>query len=441
MNLIGLDIGTTSISAAVLDADTGAAEKTYTVANDSFLPAQNPWERIQDPERILKTVKALLDECLERFPQTAVIGLTGQMHGIVYVNRDGRSVGPLYTWQDGRGNLPDESGKSLCDQLREKYGYGFYAGYGLVTHLYNLRHQLVPREAVSFCTIMDYLGMVLTGRKRPLVHSSNAASFGFYDAAGLRFRTELLLAEGIQPSFLPETSASLSLLGRYRGIPVSVALGDNQASFLGSVRRADRQILVNMGTGGQVSLLTDRVIAGEDLELRPFIDNTYLIVGASLCGGRAYAALASFFRACAAGAGASDFDPYAMMDGLLNSYSNPDHLKINTVFAGTRDHPERRGSIENIGTGNFDPASLTYGVLDGIAQELYDRYLTMGIRKSAIVASGNGMRKNRHLQRITAEKFGMELELSALTEEAACGAAIAGSAAAGTMSWRQAVGI
>ena len=65
----------------------------------------------------------------------------------------------------------------------------------------------------------------------------------------------------------------------------------------------------------------------------------------------------------------------------------------------------------------------------------------MGIRKSAIVASGNGMRKNRHLQRITAEKFGMELELSALTEEAACGAAIAGSAAAGTMSWRQAVGI
>ena len=441
MNMIGLDIGTTSISAAVLDAETGAARETYTIANESFLPAQDSWERIQNPETIIRSVKALLDACLERFPESSVIGLTGQMHGIVYVNQNGQSVSPLFTWQDGRGNLPDESGKSLCDQLREKYGCGFYAGYGLVTHLYNLRHQLVPKDAATFCTIMDYLGMVLTGRKRPLVHSSNAASFGFYDAAGLRFRTDLLLAEGIQASFLPETTASLSLLGSYRGIPVGIALGDNQASFLGSIRHADQEILVNMGTGGQVSLLTDRVIAGEDLEIRPFIDNSYLAVGASLCGGRAYATLAAFFSACASAAGVSEFDPYAMMDRLLDSYSNPDRLKINTAFAGTRDHPERRGSIENISTANFDPASLSYGVLDGIAQELYDRYLAMGVQRSGIVASGNGMRRNRHLQKITAEKFGMELELSSLTEEAACGAAIAGCAAAGTMTWQQAVGI
>ncbi len=46
MNMIGLDIGTTSISAAVLDAETGAARETYTIANESFLPAQDSWERI-----------------------------------------------------------------------------------------------------------------------------------------------------------------------------------------------------------------------------------------------------------------------------------------------------------------------------------------------------------------------------------------------------------
>ncbi len=441
MNLIGLDIGTTSISAAVLDAEKRTALKTYTAANDSFLPAQNPWERIQDPEAIIRTVEALLEECMAHFPEPAVIGLTGQMHGIVYVNSDGKSVSPLYTWQDGRGNLADASGKSLCGELHEKYGLSFYAGYGLVTHLYNLRHHLVPEDAVSFCTVMDYLGMVLTGRKTPLVHSSNAAGFGFYDTANFCFRTDLLSSENVDPSFLPETTASLSLLGSFRGVPVSIALGDNQASFLGSVRRADREVLVNLGTGGQVSLLADRVVSGEDIETRPFIENSYLVVGASLCGGRAYAMLASFFKACASAAGVEEFDPYAMMDGLLSSYSNSDRLKVSTAFSGTRDHPERRGSVENLSTDNFDPASLTYGVLDGIAQELYDRYLAMNVRRSSIVASGNGMRRNRHLRAITAGKFGMDLELSLLTEEAACGAAIAGGAAIGNMTWQQAVGI
>lgn len=441
VNLIGLDIGTTSISAAVLDAENGVTGKTWTIANDSFLPAGNSWERIQDPEKIIRATVLLLEECLESFPEPAVIGLTGQMHGIVYVNAAGESVSPLYTWQDGRGNAAGADGQSLCSELHETYGLPFYAGYGLVTHLYNLRHHLVPEDAVTFCTIMDFLGMALTGRKSPLVHSSNAAGFGFYDAASLCFRTDVLEKEGVPASFLPETTPSVALLGSFRGIPVSIALGDNQASFLGSVRKADRQILVNMGTGGQVSLLTDHVITGEDIETRPFIDDSYLIVGPSLCGGRAYAALAAFFGAVAAAAGVKDFDPYAVMDGLLSSYSNPDRLKVTTTFSGTRDHPERRGSVENLSTENFDPASLTYGVLDGIAQELYDRYLAMGVKKSSIVASGNGMRRNRHLQAITAEKFGMELELSTLTEEAACGAAIAGGSAVGSRTWQQAVGI
>ena len=36
----------------------------------------------------------------------AVIGITGQMHGIVYTDCNGMAISPLYTWQDGRGNLP-----------------------------------------------------------------------------------------------------------------------------------------------------------------------------------------------------------------------------------------------------------------------------------------------------------------------------------------------
>lgn len=445
MNIIGLDIGTTSISAAQMDPYTGEVRQTYTIANRGFLQTPNIWERVQDPAVIVAAVQGLLDEILDNCPDVAIIGLTGQMHGIVYVDNQGNCVSPLYTWQDGRGNLPDGNGTSLCQQLSEKHGGSFYSGYGLVTHLYNLRNGLVPDHATGLCTIMDYLGMVLTGRKKPLVHASNAASLGFYDIANNTFRHELLEAEGVDCAILPEITASIVVLGSYRGIPVTIAIGDNQASFLGSVRHGREEILINMGTGGQVSMLSDKILEGEDIETRPLIEDSYLVVGASLCGGRAYAGLANFFADCAKAFGVDVPDPYAMMDGLLKTYQNPEKLLVDTAFDGTRDHPEHRGSIQNLTTCNFDPASLTYGVLDGIAGELYQRYQTMlngsTPSHSRMIGSGNGLRKNVHLQKIAAKKFAMELKLSGCTEEAACGAAIAGFTTTGHQNWRQTVGL
>ena len=64
MNIIGLDIGTTNISAAILDPITGDVLHTYTIANESFLKMEHVWERIQDPEMIINAARGLLDEML-----------------------------------------------------------------------------------------------------------------------------------------------------------------------------------------------------------------------------------------------------------------------------------------------------------------------------------------------------------------------------------------
>ena len=77
-------------------------------------------------------------------------------------------------------------------------------------------------------------------------------------------------------------------------------------------------------------------------------------------------------------------------------------------------------------------------VLDKSGYEAMRR--TLNARHGRIIASGNGMRRNPALQRIMAEKFRMEVQLSPNTEEAACGAAMAGLAAVGGMSWEKAVG-
>lgn len=444
MKALGLDIGTTSISAVVMDAGTNAVLRSRTIDNPGFVDTAHAWERIQSPERIAEAAKRLLDDMLSCETDVCVIGLTGQMHGIVYLNDEGMAVSPLFTWQDGRGNLKGQSGKSICEQISGHFGISAFSGYGLITHLYNLQEGSVPKQAASVATIADYFAMVLTGAKAPILHSSNAASLGLYDIRNHTWREDILRSFGGESAILPQTTRRFETIGSYRGIPVAIAIGDNQASFLGAVRYADEQVLLNMGTGGQVSLLSDCALEAEEIETRPFCDEAYLLVGASLCGGRAYAALAGFMRSCAEAFGCGNRDVYAVMEDMAEGEHGRDEMVVDTRFEGTRAYPQRRGSITGISTENFTPGELVRGVMRGMVRELHKDYLAMesglSIRRSRIIASGNGLRKNRPLQRIAAEMFGMELELSAVEEEAACGACLAGVIAVGERTWEEVVG-
>lgn len=443
MKSVGIDIGTTSISAVLLD-ENRRMERSWTIQNPGFLASGHPWERLQDPDAIVASARRLLDEILDGAPEVGVVGLTGQMHGIVYLDGAGHAAGPLMTWQDMRASRPLPDGTSLCEAIQSRYGIKAYPGYGLMTHLYNAATGAVPAGARGLATIPDYFGMAITGNGKPVLHSSNAASLGLYDLERHEWKRDILDAFGADGAILPEVSNHYQLIGHYRDIPVGIAIGDNQASFLGSVRHSDEEILINMGTGGQISLLTDRVLEAEEIETRPFNEDGYLVVGPSLCGGRAYAILASFFRACGAAFGCGNMDPYAVMSRFLELPRETDPMKVRTTFDGTREHPEARGGISNLSTDNFTPWGLTRGVLEGMAGELLERYETMrrglGVRRSRIIASGNGLRRNPALQRIASEMFQMDVALSENTEEAACGAAMVGVIAVGLTTWEEAVG-
>lgn len=215
-------------------------------------------------------------------------------------------------------------------------------------------------------------------------------------------------------------------MGEYRGCLVSVAIGDNQASFLGSVHDMENSVLVNIGTGGQISVLSDHCFTTENIEARPLMKGRYLLAGSSLCGGRAYATLEKFFQTYAEAAGVGYIDHYAVMEKLLETREEAEKLIVDTRFSGTRSDPDQRGSIEAISTENFTPAALIYGVLDGMVQELYEMYQIIvsetDQKKSKVIASGNGIRKNLWLQKIVNEKFCMQVQLAEYEEEAAVGA-------------------
>lgn len=427
MKTLGLDIGTTTISAVVYDTEAGVLA-SRTVKNGAFLPGQS-WERIQDPAVIYERACASVTALLSQHPDVAALGLTGQMHGILYLNPQGDPVSPLYIWQDGRGDLPYDETHSWASHLSQLTGYSLATGYGMVTHFYNLRHGLVPREAVTLCTIQDYLAMKLAGRTRPVLDPTDAASLGLYHSLKGCFDAEALKKAEIPEKMLPQILSQPYLGTGALGIPVYAAIGDNQASFLGATGGQTDVLLVNMGTGGQISVYSPTFLQTETLETRPFPDGGWLLVGASLCGGRSYALLESFFRQTVKLVTGREESAYAAMDRAMEACGFlPNAPKTTTTFQGTRRDPSKKGAIEDIDPENFTPVHLIQSVMQGMADELYAMYrgyLTLGGQPPvAMIGSGNGLRQNRHLCRIFEETFGCSLTLSENNEEAACGAAI-----------------
>ena len=430
MYSIGIDIGTTSLCALVLDTDSRKVLKSRTVSNGSEVPGAHPFQRCQDPEVIIGKCMTLVEELLEEYDHPETVGVTGQMHGIVYSDREGKAVSKLYTWQDESGNQLREDGEKWADYLTRISGYPLASGYGFVTHACNQALGLVPEQAAKLCTIHDYLVMRLTGRTEPLCHATDSASFGCYDLQNQCFDREALARIGIEGSIIPDTTDDRIPAGTYRGIPVYPAIGDNQASFLGAVRDVESAVLVNIGTGSQVSVMADRPVKAAHAETRPFLKGSYLVVGASLCGGRAYAALEQFFRsyAQALGVEGSQYELLGKLSASSLSVPKEQRLQVSTLFCGTRADSRIRGSIRNISLENLTPGHLIAGFLEGTVEELHSFYREaeplLNRKPTVVVGSGNGLRKNLLWQQITREMFGMEMEMSDIPEEAASGAAI-----------------
>ena len=108
-----------------------------------------------------------------------------------------------------------------------------------------------------FCNIQNYITMKLANNKMPVTHISNAAGFGFYSIEKLDFDSIAIEKILCDRKRIPRVTAEAEIIGTDGGIPVTVAIGDNQASFLGSVSD-ENSVLVNIGTGSQVSVLTDK---------------------------------------------------------------------------------------------------------------------------------------------------------------------------------------
>lgn len=131
----------------------------YAFFLDISLKTSQEFEVLQNAEAIITRATGLLDSIISEYGNIKAIGITGQMHGIVYTDKNGNAVSPLYNWQDKRGDLLYLNNQTYCEYISAHTQSEVATGYGIVTHFYNLINGITLPSAYKICTIMDYFTM------------------------------------------------------------------------------------------------------------------------------------------------------------------------------------------------------------------------------------------------------------------------------------------
>jgi sedoheptulokinase len=213
-------------------------------------------------------------------------------------------------------------------------------------------------------------------------------------------------------------------------MPVFNALGDSQASFLGSVADPEQTLLVNLGTGGQICWQVPNIESPTPaIETRPLLPGSFLRLGASLCGGAAYAWLNQTVRAWLAEFGTIvDEDAvYERLNALVTGAKTLGGLRVRTTFLGIRGDPAvRAGVIEGITLDNLQLGTLARATLNGMVDELAELYhARVGIGPHHhIIAAGGAVWANPLLPVLIEERFGLPVQVLSQREAGAVGAAM-----------------
>ena len=435
--LLGIDIGTTKTAAVIVDAEGGVlAAASHAHGAALSVPAGRAE---QDPAQLLHSAWAAVGELPADLRRAvSAVGLTGQMHSVVLLDRHGDPLTPLITWQDGR--CLEEP--RFLPELEARIGYALRTGYGCASIVWRQEHGGLPAGTACAADMPDLAGARLCGLACPPIDPTFAASWGLFDLAVFDWDCAAVAKAGIPKGLLPEvrpsgatagvvTPAMAQRLGIPAGTSVAVAVGDNQASLLATLGDPVRDIALTLGTAGQLSVVVPRgeqpAPAGEcaPWEYRPYPGGRLVLVAAALCGGAAWAWLVDSYARCLREMGQAEPDRewlFARMDELGRLAT--EELTVETHFLGERHDEGLRGAIRGIDLRNFGMGPLARGLARGIVRNLREMLPEAALAgRTRVVGSGNALRRSALLRSMVESEFRLPLVMAEGREEAATGAA------------------
>ncbi|MBW6501467.1 MAG: carbohydrate kinase [Bacteroidales bacterium] len=274
MLLLGIDLGSSSVKASVIDGESGKTLASAFYPSDEMrIIAEKPGWAEQDPETWWENMKASIADCNRQLgskkSDIGAIGISYQMHGLVAIDRNRRVLRPSIIWCDSRavetGELAFNAiGKDYClSSLLNSPGNFTAAKLGWVK-------KNEPEIYDNIYKIMlpgDYIAMRLTGN---IVTSYTGLSEGiFWNFRENTVSEKLMEYFGFDPDILPEPKASFSEqgslsgsmadeLGLPEGIPVSYRAGDQPNNALSLNVLDPGEVAATAGTSGVIYGVTDQ---------------------------------------------------------------------------------------------------------------------------------------------------------------------------------------
>jgi xylulokinase len=437
MLFIGIDSGTQSTKSIVLNLETGSIEASAQRSYD-LTPGLPPGHMEQDPQVWIDAVDQTITSCLQQLGPSRHdvrgIGVSGQQHGLVVLNKANEVVRPAKLWCDVStaaqcAEIIEEFGGSAA--LIKLMGNTMLPGWTAPKILWLKQNE--PRNYESTRTILlphDYINFWLTGEKR--MEYGDASGTGLLDIRTRRWCEPVV--EFISPDLeekLPSVGPSRQAAGLLRetlrqkwGLKtspvVSAGGGDNMMGAIGTGNVRAGVVTTSLGTSGTVYAYSTDPVVDPEGEVAAFCDSTdrWLPLVCTMNVTVATEQVRKLFG----------WD----IAGLNNAVSSAPAGSAGLIFLPyltgerTPNLPNGVGVLHGLTINNLTAPSLARAAMEGVTLGLgygLNRFRALGIKPAEIRLTGGGS-KSSVWRQICADIFRVPVVCLATAEGAALGAAV-----------------
>jgi len=438
--LLGVDVGTSG--ARVVGVETGGA--VVADASEGYgLAAPRPGWAEQDPEDWWTATQRALEKVIgELDDEVAGIGLTGQMHGSVFLDERDDVIRPALLWNDQRT-------EAQCVAITERVGAdrliavtgnpaltGFQAPKILwlrdeePDHYARVRRVLLPK---------DYMRYRLTGELA--TDASDASGTLLLDMDERNWSPEILEALDIPAAWLPQVFEGPETTGRAAtgparslglpaGVPVAAGGGDNAVAAVGTGIVKAGLLSSSIGTSGVLFAHTAEFTPDPTGRIHAFchvVPGEYHVMAVTLSAGGSL----GWWRNLLGG----DVTYDELVGAAANVPPGSEGLVFLPYLSGERTphlDPSARGAWFGL-TSRHTRAHLTRALMEGVVFSLkqgLEIMQSLGVSCDEVRATGGGAR-NPLWRSLQADIYGLPIHRTNAEEGPAYGAALLAGVAAG----------
>jgi xylulokinase len=437
MYFLGIDSGTQSSKAIVLDLDTGkilaSGHSTY-----DLIEGLPPGHLEQDPQTWIDAVDACVQQCLQQLgaekSKIAGIGVSGQQHGLVALGADDKPVRAAKLWCD-------TSTQAQCAEIAHHFGgqpgvialagNAMLPGYTIPKLLWLKQNE--PDNFAKTKSILlphDYINFWLTGVKR--MEYGDASGMGILNVTTRQWACEI--CDFIDPrvrEMLPPLGSSRSLHGTIRkelamkwglnyDVVVSAGGGDNMMGAIGTGNIKPGVVTASFGTSGTLYGVADSPVVDGQGEVAAFCDSTdqWLPLVCTMNVTVVTEQVREMFR----------WDLKQLEAAVKTAQPGADGVMFLPYLNGERtpNLPNGSGVIHGLRPTNMTPANMARAAVEGATLGLaygLKRFRDLGMNPTEIRLTGGGS-KSSVWRQIAADCFNAEVVTLNTSEGAALGGAI-----------------